>query len=128
MKLIFTHLLIRILNLASERLVLLVDQHNTISEWTKANINDKSKYINDARRIIDDLLKNRDYVHSVLEALEESRPKTLTGEQETMVSVIRKMFRWSLSEYKSIIEYAKEVAFDQGILEELQKDTGETAN
>lgn len=123
MRLIFNHLLVRILNLASERLVLLAYQRNIISEWAKADANDKSRRVNEARRIIDDLLRNRDYVHSVLEALEESRPRALTDEQESMVSVIRKMFRWSLSEYKSIVEYAREVTFDESILEELQKET-----
>lgn len=122
MRVIFNHLLIRILNLASERFVLLAEQRKTVRNWVRADATGKGKYRKKTRQIVDDLLSNRDYVHSVLEALEESRPKTLTGEQEIMVSIIRKMFRWSLAEYKSIVEYAREVAFDENTLEELQKD------
>lgn len=123
MRLIFNHLLIRILNLASERLVLLSEQRNTVSEWSKAgDATERGRRISEARRIVEDLLRNRDYVHGVLEAVEESRPETMTAEQQAMVSIIRKMFRWSLAEYKSIVEFATEVEFDSGILEELQKD------
>lgn len=123
MRLIFNHLLIRILNLASERLVLLAEQRNAVNEWSKAeDITERSRRIGEARRIVEELLRNRDFVHGVLEAVEESRPETMTTEQQAMVAIIRKMFRWSLAEYKSIVEYATEVEFDSKILEELQKD------
>ena len=126
MRLIFNHLLIRILNLASERLVLLTDQRNAVNEWSKTkDATERTRRIGEARRIVENLLRNRDYVHGVLEAVEESRPETITPEQQAMVSIIRKMFRWSLAEYKSIVEYATEIEFDSGILEELQKDTEE---
>lgn len=128
MRLIFNHLLIRILDLASERLMLLAEQHSIVHKWAKANKAEaKDRHMKDTHRIVDNLLRNRDYVRSVLEALEESRPKDLTKEQDRIVNIVRKMFRWSLGEYRSIVEYATEVKFDKGILEELSKNQVESS-
>lgn len=121
MKMIFNHLLIRILNLASERLLLITVQRSIIVGWMN-NPEDRSKYVRRARGIVDDLLRNQDHVHDVLEALEESKPGSLTSEQDEIVTTIRKSFKWALKEYQAVLEYAQEVKFDPQVLEELHKD------
>lgn len=122
MRVVFNHLLLRILDLASERLLLLTEQREIVRKWIGADEETRTRYLKKAERLIDDLLRNKDYVHSVLEALEESRPSSLTEEQDHLVEVIRKMFRWTLREYQSVVEYAAEANFDEHLLEELQKD------
>lgn len=121
MKMIFNHLLMRILNLASERLLLITEQREVIRSWATIP-NERAKYIRRARGIVDDLIRNQDHVHDVLEALEESKPGNLTDEQDEIVVTIRKSFKWALREYQLVLDYAHEVGLPPDVLEELHKD------
>lgn len=122
MKLIFNHLLLRLFDLATERLVLLTQQKDNIGQWVKAGADDKGKHVRRAELVIENLLRNKDYIQGVLTAVEESKPTPLSAEQDSMVASIRKVFRWGLSEYKSVLEYAGEVGFNTEIVEGLKKD------
>jgi hypothetical protein len=122
MRLIFNHLLLRILDLAIERIVLLEQQKDNIYKWTRADSDEKTKHVKRAEFVIDSLLRNKDYIQGVLQALEESKPTQLSAEQDVMVSSLRKVFRWGLAEYKSIVEYASEKGFDKHVIEGLQRD------
>lgn len=122
MKLIFNHLLLRLFDLATERLVFLAQQKDNIRQWTKAGVDDKGKHIRRAEVVIENLLRNKDLIQGVLSAVEESKPTPLSAEQDSMVADIRRVFRWGLSEYKSVLEYAGEVGFNTEIVEGLKKD------
>jgi len=122
MRLIFNHLLLRILDLAAEKLHLLVQQKDVIRKWSTAGVGDKSKYVKQAESIIDSLLRNHEQIHNILGALEESKPVGLTKEQENLVSSIRRVFRWGLGEHTSVVEYAVQVGFNKDLIEGLQKN------
>jgi oligoendopeptidase F len=119
MRLVFNHLLMRVLNLASERLRLMVEQKQAINRWS-AQLNEQPKHYKHVQDTVENLLKNNDYVTELLKALEESKPK-LTTEQEKIVALLRQTFRWAMAEYKTNIELAGEVKFDRKILEEFEK-------
>jgi len=119
MRLVFNHLLMRVLSFASERLKLMVEQRQAIYKWSTQS-NEQQKHQKHVQDTIEELLKNNDYVNELLKALEESKP-TLTTEQEKIVGLLRQTFRWALAEYKSNVELAGEVKFDKKILEEFEK-------
>lgn len=121
MRFIFNHLLLRIMDLAAEKLRLLVQQKDVIRKWSTAGASDKSKYIKQAESTIDSLLCNHEHIHNILGALEESKPVGLTKEQENLISFIRRIFRWSLGEHTSVVEYAVQVGFNKDLIEGLQK-------
>jgi len=122
MKLIFNHLLLRILDLATERLVFLAQQKDNIHKWVKSDPDEKVKHVKRAELAIDGLLRNKNCIQGVLQALEETKPAKLTVEQDMMVSNVRRVFRWGLGEYKAVLEYAREVGFDTQVIEGLRED------
>jgi len=122
MRLIFNHLLLRMLDLAAERMSLLTRQKDNIRSWTETRAEEKSKYTKRAEVAIDDLLKNKDAIQKVLEALESSKPNPLTGEQEVLIVLLRKIFKRGLLEYKQLVEHAVNVDFDKHIIEGLKHD------
>lgn len=120
-KQIFNHLLLRIIHLASERLSLLMEIKSTMQKWVESNKQDKQ--VQRTISLVEDLFKNKDLVHGVIEALEESKPKSLIAEQEDLITMARKMFRWSMTEYKALIEYASEIDFNKQVLNDLQSES-----
>lgn len=121
MRMIFNHLLMRILNLAAKRLVAITQLRKIIHKWAHSR-EDRSRLVKQARNIKDVLVQNQDVVSNVLEALEESKPDNLTDEHNGLVESIQKSFRWALNGYKAMMEYADEVGFPSDVLEELQKE------
>lgn len=122
MKQIFNHLLVRIISLASERLFLLSEIKLTIQRWARADKNTLQQRVQQASLLVEQLFVNKDIVHKIIEALEDSRPIALTAEQEDFITLARKLFRWSMIEYKTIIEYAVEIGFDKQVLDDLQNE------
>jgi len=122
MRVIFNHLLFRMLGQAVERIQVLQRERELIERWTKGDKEEKERLSKQAEYGINTLLRSKDVIYTILAALEESKPIEMNPEQDILVGIVRKMFKRGLTEYRILIKYASDVGFDETILEGLKKD------
>ena len=122
MRVIFNHLLFRMLGQAVERIQVLQRERELIERWTKGDKEEKERLSKQAEYGINTLLRSKDVIYTILAALEESKPIEMNPEQDILIEIVRKTFKRGLIEYQSLIKYAVKVGFDKTILEGLEKN------
>lgn len=122
MKMIFNHLLIRMLDLAINRICILQRQCDIVSAWVNASKEERGRLSQQSEYVIGNLMRNKDAIQALLIALEEIRPIEISSGHGILVSTIKKTFKSSLGEYKKLMKFAKEVGFDEDIVSRLDKD------
>jgi len=122
MKVIFNHLLFRLLNQAVERIQVLQRERDLIERWAQGNKEEKERLSNQVVYGVNSLLRSTETTQIILVAIGESRPTITNPEQDILIEIVRKTFKRGLIEYQSLIKYAVKVGFDKTILEGLEKN------
>ena len=122
MKVIFNHLLFRLLNQAVERIQVLQRERDLIERWAQGNKEEKERLSNQVVYGVNSLLRSTETTQIILVAIGESRPTITNPEQDILIEIVRKTFKRGLIEYQSLVKYAVKVGFDKTILEGLEKN------
>jgi len=120
MRVIFNHLLVRVLHFGSERLVLMSRLLGALSRYAKSD--SRVKVEREIELIALDIVSLRETIRTVLAAVDESKPIAYTEEQEKVIQMIKKVFRWSADDYLKAMEMANEMKLRQHLVEQLRSE------
>ncbi len=125
MRVIFNHLLVRVLHFGSERLVLMSRLLGALSRYAR-HPDSRLKVEREIEIIAIDIVNLRETIRTVLAAVDESKPAAYTEEQEKIIQMIKKVFRWSADDYRKAMEIASEIKLRQHLVEQLRNEELET--
>lgn len=126
MRVIFNHLLARILYLGSRKLVLTSILQGEMNRYLDGS-DDQPKHKGQIESIARKMIEVRHTITDVLEAIEHSKPDAMTAEQDDIVSMIQTIFHKSSNEFEKIRKIIHDRRIDSDVLKQLDNEEPKVA-
>lgn len=121
LRVIFNHLLIRVLYFGSERLILMSQLLGALAKYANQP-ESRVKTEREIELIAQSVVSLRESIRVVLEAVDEAKPTIFTEEQEKIIQTIKRVFRWSADDYRKAMDKAAEIKLRTHLVEQLRSE------